>query len=162
MFFAAELRVIAYGSSLSPSTTRRSSLDMQSYGCISWGMLDVFAAVADPTRRSILERLRGEGSLSVSSLANVLPISRQAVTKHLDVLEKAGLIRKRVLGRERLHELEAAPLREVDDWLEPYAAAWDERLERLRTHLDGDGDGHGDKHGDGDRNGDADRDADDE
>ncbi len=114
-------------------------------------MLDVFAAVADPTRRSILERLRGEGALSVSSLANKLPISRQAVTKHLDVLEKAGLVRKRVQGRERLHELEARPLREVDDWLTPYAAAWDERLERLRIHLDGDerGDAHGDDNGDG-------------
>jgi len=97
-------------------------------------MLDVFAAVADPTRRLILGRLRGEGALSVSSLSTVLPISRQAVTKHLDVLEKAGLIRKRVQGRERLHELEAQPLREVDDWLAPYAAAWDERLERLRIH----------------------------
>ncbi len=108
-------------------------------------MLDVFAAVADPTRRLILGRLRGEGALSVSSLATVLPISRQAVTKHLDVLEKAGLIRKRVQGRERLHELEAEPLREVDDWLAPYAAAWDERLERLRIHLDGDGDGDDDR-----------------
>jgi DNA-binding transcriptional ArsR family regulator len=64
------------------------------------------------------------------------------------VLEKAGLIRKRVQGRERLHELEAQPLREVDDWLAPYAAAWDERLERLRIHVDGDG--NGDRNGDGD------------
>ena len=110
-------------------------------------MLDVFAAVADPTRRSILGRLRGEGALSVSSLAHVLPISRQAVTKHLDVLERAGLIRKRVQGRERLHELEAEPLREVDDWLAPYAAVWDERLEWLRIHLDGDGDGVDDRAG---------------
>ena len=118
-------------------------------------MLDVFAAVADPTRRSILGRLRGEGALSVSSLASVLPISRQAVTKHLDVLEEAGLIRKRVQGRERLHELEAEPLREVGDWLAPYAAAWDERLERLRIHLDGDGDRDANRNGDGD--GDDDR-----
>ncbi len=83
----------------------------------------------------------------MTSLAEGLPISRQAVTKHLDVLEKTGLIRKRVQGRERLHELEAEPLRELDDWLAPYAAAWDERLERLRIHLDGDG------HGDDDRAG---------
>jgi DNA-binding transcriptional ArsR family regulator len=112
-------------------------------------MMNVFTAVADPTRRSILERLRGEGTLSLTSLAERLPISRQAVTKHLDVLEKAGLLRKRVEGRERLHELDAEPLREVDDWLEPYSAAWDDRLERMRIHLDGDGDG---KH-DGDRDG---------
>ncbi len=90
----------------------------------------------------------------MSSLSTVLPISRQAVTKHLDVLEKAGLIRKRVQGRERLHELEAQPLREVDDWLAPYAAAWDERLERLRIHVDGDGDTDGVRNGD--RNGDGD------
>lgn len=127
-------------------------------------MSDVFEAVADPTRRSILERLRSEGALSVSSLANVFPMSRQAVTKHLDVLESVGLIRKRIQGRERPHELEPEPLREVDAWLAPYAAAWDERLERLRTHLDGDahrdehcheqgdeqGDEHGDEHGDRD------------
>ena len=131
---------------------------MQLKGCIQWGMLDVFAAVADPTRRWILERLRAEGALSVSSLAESLPISRQAVTKHLDVLEHAGLVRKRVQGRERLHELEAEPLSEVDDWLAPYAAAWDERLERLRIHLDGDG--HDDDKGDGhdDELGDADND----
>ena len=118
-------------------------------------MLDVFAAVADPTRRLILGRLRGEGALSVSSLADVLPISRQAVTKHLDVLEKAGLLRKRVKGRERLHELAAEPLREVEDWLAPYAAEWDERLERLRIHLDGNEDTDADRNGDGD--GDDDR-----
>ena len=102
-------------------------------------MHDVFGAVADPTRRSILERLRGEGALSVTSLAEELPMSRQAVTKHLDVLESAGLVVKRMHGRERLHELSAEPLRQVDDWLAPYAAAWDERLERLRIHVDGDG-----------------------
>jgi len=107
----------------------------------SWAMFDVFAAIADPTRRSILERLRGGAALSVSALAAGLPISRQAVSKHLDVLEAAGLIDKRVSGRERLHVLRAEPLRVLDDWLTPYAAAWDERLERLRTHLDGDDDG---------------------
>jgi DNA-binding transcriptional ArsR family regulator len=115
---------------------------MQSYGCISSSLMNVFTAVADPTRRSILERLRGEGALSLTSLAERLPISRQAVTKHLDVLEKAGLLRKRVQGRERLHELDAQPLRQVDDWLKPYSAAWDDRLERLRIHLDGDRDGN--------------------
>ena len=88
----------------------------------------------------ILERLRDDGALSVSSLAKALPISRQAVTKHLDLLEGAGLIQKRIQGRERLHELEVEPLHEVEDWLAPYASAWEERLERLRIHLDGDAD----------------------
>jgi len=103
-------------------------------------MSDVFAAVSDPTRRAILERLRTEGALSVTDLAVSLPMSRQAVTKHLDVLERAGLIEKRLHGRERLHALSGEPLREVKDWLAPYEAEWDERLERLRTHLEGDDD----------------------
>ena len=131
------------------SSVRRRYLTCNLRVAYRLSMMNVFAAVADPTRRSILERLRGEGALSLTSLSERLPISRQAVTKHLDVLEKAGLLRKRVEGRERLHELDAEPLREVDDWLEPYSAAWDDRLERMRIHLDGDGDG---KH-DGDRDG---------
>ena len=71
----------------------------------------------------------------MTGLADGLPISRQAVTKHLDALRAAGLIRVRRLGRERLHELDAGPLREVDDWLRPYAEAWDGRLTALRRHL---------------------------
>jgi DNA-binding transcriptional ArsR family regulator len=62
-------------------------------------------------------------------------MTRQAVTKHLDVLRDAGLVRVRRDGRERLHELEPAPLQAVDDWLRPYAEAWDERLAALRRHL---------------------------
>jgi len=64
-------------------------------------------------------------------------MSRQAVTKHLDVLEDAGLIEKRFRGRERQHVLSATPLRELNDWLAPYEAEWDDRLARLRSHLDG-------------------------
>ncbi len=96
----------------------------------------VFEAVADPTRRAILERLRGEGALSLSDLARPFRMSRQAVTKHLDTLRESGLVRVRRVGRQRVHELESAPLREIDDWLAPYAAAWDRRLERLRDHLE--------------------------
>jgi DNA-binding transcriptional ArsR family regulator len=62
-------------------------------------------------------------------------MTRQAVTKHLDVLRASGLIRASRQGRERVHELDAAPLRTVDDWLRPYAEAWDERLAALRRHL---------------------------
>ena len=101
-----------------------------------WIMTNVFSAVSDSTRRAILGRLRREGPLSVTELAAGLPMSRQAVTKHLDVLAGAGLIGKRVEGRERLHELHAEPLKEVEDWLAPYSAAWDERLERLRAHVE--------------------------
>ena len=95
----------------------------------------VFVAVADPTRRLLLERLRHRGSASIQDLGEGLPMTRQAVTKHLDVLRDAGLVRVRRDGRERLHELEPAPLQVVDDWLRPYAEAWDERLAALRRHL---------------------------
>lgn len=96
----------------------------------------MFNAVADPTRRQILERLRADGPLSIKELAAPLPISRQAVTKHLNILRASGLIRMERVGRERLHFLEADPLREVEDWLKPYAEEWDRRLERLKQHLE--------------------------
>jgi DNA-binding transcriptional ArsR family regulator len=98
-------------------------------------MEPVFAAVADPTRRALLERLRAAGPLSISELGEGLPMTRQAVTKHLAILRESGLIRVRRSGRERLHELDASPLREVDDWLRPYAEAWDDRLAVLKRHL---------------------------
>lgn len=99
-------------------------------------MPDVFLAIADPTRRGILERLRADGLLSVTQLSDPLPISRQAVTKHLNVLEDAGLIVQERHGRERMHRLSVEPLRELDDWLAPYSAAWDRRLTRLQQHLE--------------------------
>ena len=95
----------------------------------------VFAAVADPTRRLLMERMRRSDGMSIAELSSDLPITRQAVTKHLDALRAAGLVRVRRQGRERLHQLDATPLQEVDDWLRPYAEAWDRRLERLRQHL---------------------------
>ena len=100
-------------------------------------MTAAFQALADPTRRALLDRLRADTrAMSLSDLAAGLPITRQAVTKHLDALEDAGLVRVWARGRERLHQLEPAPLREVNDWLAPYAAAWDERLARLQSHLE--------------------------
>jgi DNA-binding transcriptional ArsR family regulator len=99
-------------------------------------MTDVFSAVADPTRRELLERLRTGGPQSVSDLAEPLPMSRQAVTKHLDALTDCGLIRQRRRGRLRLHELNPHPLRHIDEWLRPYAEFWDDRLSRLRQHLE--------------------------
>lgn len=92
--------------------------------------------MADPTRRGLLERLRRDGPLPLGALARGLPITRQAVTKHLHVLRDAGLLRIHRRGRERIHELDPEPLREVADFLAPYAAAWDERLARLEAHLE--------------------------
>jgi DNA-binding transcriptional ArsR family regulator len=95
----------------------------------------VFVAVADPTRRLLIERLRREGPSSVTQLTAGLSMTRQAVTKHLDALGAAGLVRMRRQGRERLHELDAEPLHALDDWLRPYAEAWDQRIAALRRHL---------------------------
>lgn len=98
--------------------------------------MTVFEALSDPTRRRILDRLRSSGPLSVTEVADPLPMSRQAVTKHLDALEATGLVRSRRRGRRRMHELDPGPLREVQAWLAPYAEAWDRRLERLRRHVE--------------------------
>lgn len=99
-------------------------------------MSDVFGAVSDPTRRAILERLHREGPLSVTEISRPLDMTRQAVTKHLDLLEAAGLIEKETRGRERIHRLSAEPLEAIDAWLAPFAAFWDDRLARLRKHLE--------------------------
>lgn len=95
-----------------------------------------FDAMADPTRRALLERLRVGGPASLSDLADGLPITRQAVTKHLDMLRRAGLLRITRRGRERIHELDPMPLRDIGEFLAPYAVAWDERLARLERHLE--------------------------
>ena len=100
-------------------------------------MNTVFDALADPQRRELLDRLRVEGALSVSDLAAPLPISRQGVTKHIDVLVGAGLVTVRREGRRRLHELQSHHLRVVADWLAPYEAEWDRRLDRLKAHVEG-------------------------
>ncbi len=98
-------------------------------------MSTVFAAVSDDTRRGLLEQLRRQGPLSITDMASAFPITRQAVTKHLRILIDAGLVATEWRGRERLHRLRARPLKEVDEWLRPYAAAWDRRLNRLKVHL---------------------------
>lgn len=99
-------------------------------------METLFSAVADSTRRSILERLRTQEPLSIKTLADPLPISRQAVTRHLDVLLDTGLVEMRWVGRERMHFLNPQPLQEIEDWLRPYSEAWDRRLTRLQRRLE--------------------------
>ena len=94
-----------------------------------------FAALADPTRRAILARLAG-GETSVTELAQPFEMSLPAVSKHLKVLERAGLI---VRGRERQWRparLEAGPLKEVADWAEHYRSFWQESYERLDEYLE--------------------------
>lgn len=99
-------------------------------------METTFSAVADSTRRQILDRLRAHGPLSIKQLADPLPISRQAVTKHLNVLLSSGLVDMRRVGRERMHFLNPQPLQELEEWLQPYSARWDRRLKRLQQHLE--------------------------
>ncbi|UPY36568.1 metalloregulator ArsR/SmtB family transcription factor [Sediminicoccus sp. KRV36] len=91
----------------------------------------VFGALGDPTRRAILLRLAAEPGLSVSDLARPLPISLPAVTKHLTVLEAAGLLARQKSGRVVACRLEAAPMREAMAWLAHYQRFWGESLDRL-------------------------------
>jgi DNA-binding transcriptional ArsR family regulator len=96
---------------------------------------DVFFAVADPTRRGLLDLLAG-GERPVKGLAEPFGMSRPAVSQHLKVLRKAGLVSERRSGRERIYRLEPAPLEEVRDWVETYERFWRGRLGALGRHLD--------------------------
>jgi DNA-binding transcriptional ArsR family regulator len=93
-----------------------------------------FAALADPTRRAILARL-ASGETSVTELAAPFEMTLPAVTKHLKVLERAGLVSRSRQAQWRPCRLEPAPLREVADWIVQYRAFWDARLDRLEAYL---------------------------
>jgi DNA-binding transcriptional ArsR family regulator len=93
-----------------------------------------FSALADPTRRAILARL-SQGEITVTELAEPFEMSLPAVTKHLKVLEKAGLITRGRHAQWRPCRLKATPLREVSDWIEQYRRHWEERLDRLGEYL---------------------------
>jgi DNA-binding transcriptional ArsR family regulator len=95
----------------------------------------VFAALADPTRRAILTELR-RGDATVAALAAPFSVSQPAVSKHLKVLEQAGLITRTRQATARLSHLEAAPLREAVGWLMDYRAYWAESFDRLDDVLD--------------------------
>lgn len=99
------------------------------------GSLDrVFSALADPTRRAIVVRLR-EGEASVSELAAPFEVSLPAVTKHLAVLERAGLLEHHKQGRVRRCRLVPAPMKIADEWLSSYRVFWETRLDSLTDHL---------------------------
>src|SRR6186997_639612 len=91
---------------------------------------NTFAALADPTRRAILARL-ASGECSVSELAEPFQMSMPAVSKHLRVLERAGLIVQRREAQRRPCRIEASPLKDVAEWAEHYRHIWEERLDRL-------------------------------
>jgi DNA-binding transcriptional ArsR family regulator len=94
-----------------------------------------YAALAEPSRRRILDLLR-ERERPVGELVSSLRISQPGVSKHLRVLRDAGLVHVRPHGRRRLYTLRAAPLAEVDAWLAPYRELWSERLDALERHLE--------------------------
>jgi len=94
-----------------------------------------FAALADPTRRAILARLAASGEASVMALAAPFEMTLPAVSKHLKVLERAGLIARGREAQWRPCRLDAAPLKDAADWLEHYRRFWEESLARLEDYL---------------------------
>jgi DNA-binding transcriptional ArsR family regulator len=93
-----------------------------------------FAALADPTRRSILTRL-AEGEANVSELAEPFPVSLPAISRHLKVLENAGLIVRSREAQWRPSRLQADPLDEADEWIRSRKQTWQARMDRLEAHL---------------------------
>ena len=102
-------------------------------------MDDVFKALADPTRRDLLDRLYERDGQSLSELEERLPMSRFGVMKHLKVLEGAGLVTTQRRGREKLHFLNAVPIRLIHDrWVSKYAQPFAAALSELKTQLEED------------------------
>jgi len=98
---------------------------------------DVFKALADPTRRRLLDELFERDGQTLSALEQRLPMSRFGVAKHLKVLEGAGLVTTRRRGREKLHFLNPVPIREINDrWVSKYAEPWASALTGLKKDLE--------------------------
>jgi DNA-binding transcriptional ArsR family regulator len=98
------------------------------------GLSRIFAALADPTRRDILTRLEA-GPLSVTELAEPYRMSRPAVSQHVSVLEEAGLITRSAAAQYRPCHLRPEGISEASAWIAEHSAAWEQRLDRLETHL---------------------------
>ncbi|MFC0005042.1 ArsR/SmtB family transcription factor [Micromonospora siamensis] len=94
---------------------------------------DLWSAVGDPTRRRLLDRLLSDGAGTATSLSEHLPVTRQAVAKHLDVLDRAGLVHATSVGRERRYRVDDAQLARAVAQLASVGAAWDARLRRIKT-----------------------------
>ncbi len=96
----------------------------------------VYSAIADPTRREMMELL-GTGELSITAIASHFPVSRVAISKHLAVLEQAGLVQERKVGREHRYQLNPVPLRQAHAWLAHYEQFWQEKLLTLKAQVEG-------------------------
>jgi DNA-binding transcriptional ArsR family regulator len=99
-------------------------------------MRDVYSAVADPTRRQLLRILADVDELPLHEMTAQFSVGRTAVSKHLAVLKEAGLVNDRKVGRETLYQLNAAPLREIQEWVSFYERFWIERIDRLKHLLE--------------------------
>ncbi len=116
---------------------KRPAAIFTSMGEYSAGMLDrVFSAVSDGTRRAILARL-AESDARVTDVASAFPISLNSTSKHIRVLEGAGLVRRKVRGREHILTLDAAPLAEAAGWIEHYRRFWSDQLASLDAFVTG-------------------------
>ena len=96
---------------------------------------DLWEAVADPTRRKLLDLLVARGQATATTLTVDMPVSRQAVVKHLQALGQAGLVSAERRGREVQYRLDPAPLAGARSWMDAIGARWDSRLEALRRHV---------------------------
>lgn len=98
----------------------------------------LFAALADPTRRSLLVNLADHSPKTATQLAGDYPITRQGILKHLHILEEAGLVAVRQQGREKRYSLTPEPLCELDQFIKEVSAKWDQRLLRLKAFVEKD------------------------
>ncbi len=101
---------------------------------VEFKLNEVYGAIADPTRRAIVNML-ARREITVGELAARFPISLNGVSKHVKVLERAGLVERTIEGREHRLRLNARPLREAAEWLEHYRQFWDTRLDALENFL---------------------------
>ena len=100
-------------------------------------MRDVYDAVADPTRRRLLDLLAQAGEMPLHELVRRFPMGRTAISKHLTILREAGLVEDRKVGRETRYRLNAAPLREIQGWVSFYERFWAQQIDRLKDLLEG-------------------------
>ena len=96
----------------------------------------LFAALGEPTRLSVVDRLSDGSEQSIAAIATGLPITRQALTKHLKVLEAAGIANSRRLGRETVYRIDPAGLVSAERWIADVSTQWDGALDRLKKHVE--------------------------
>ena len=99
-------------------------------------LAQLFAALGEPTRLGLVDRLRDGSEQSIASMAVGLPISRQALTKHLKVLEAAGIAHSRRLGRETVYRIDPAGLIAAEQWIADVSSQWDSAIDRLKKHVE--------------------------